>query len=416
MKRLLIILSLLSSLSFIVGLGVGGNEARGAESPDPFELASCLTEKNWIMYGRAGCSACQAEKDYFGEAFSKVIYIDCTANIENRNLCQAKGIKAYPTWEGAPAGAPQGEVQQYKGAIPLDILAGLSECTQALPSVNSSSEFLDDSETGVYYGEKKIVPELKPRQKLQIDYLKEYGAIFVAGLLSFFAPCLIPLLPTYLSIISGYTFAELYGLEFTLLRGRVFRSALFFALGFAFVFTLLGATGSIIGQLISNFMPQLLLLSGLLLIILGLMQLGIIKMPAWEFDYAWVAQRRNAKLGFISATVTGIVSALCWIPCIGPVLAGILILAADSQSVLRGITYLLVYSLGVTSPFLLASLFFPKFFDIYRERRQVLRYFSIVSGFIIIAFGLVLILDKYGDFIELYYSFVKLVPVKLPNL
>ena len=215
-------------------------------------------------------------------------------------------------------------------------------------------------------------------------------------------------MPSYLSIISGYTFAELYGLEFSLIRGRVFRSSLFFGLGFAFVFTLLGATGSIVGQFVNNQMAVLLKFSGVVMIFLGLVQLKIIKMPSWEFDYAWAVQRKLIKLGYLSAAVIGSASALCWIPCVGPILAGVLLLAGNSDSVLKGMSYLFVYSLGIMFPFLLASLFFPKFFDKYRENRQVLKYFSLVSGLIIIAFGLVLLVDKYRYFIEMYEGVIKM--------
>lgn len=361
-------------------------------------LAQCLADRNFVMYGRAGCSACAMEKSYFGEAFSKIKYVDCTANETNNRLCQSRGISAFPTWEGAPADSHPGVLKQYKGAIPLNILAEISGCDNRGPA---------------YYGDNKVIPELKPEQKLFLNYLKEYGGIFLAGLLSFFAPCLIPLFPTYISMITGYTFAELYGLEFATIRGRVFKSALFYVLGFAIVFTLLGASGAIVGRLLNQFMPYLLKLSGLGMVILGLVQLQIIKMPSWEFDYAWVSQRRNAKLGFVSAGLTGVASALCWIPCIGPILATILLLAADANSLPKGMSYLFVYSLGVMFPFLLAALYFPKFIDIYREKRGFLKFFSIISGIIIVAFGIVLVVDKYKVFIDWYYSIIKWVPVKL---
>lgn len=330
------------------------------------------------MYGRDGCSACALEKEYFGEAFQYINFVNCSESFEKRSFCDSRGISAYPTWE-----SPEGAF--YKGAIPLDKLAEISGCNESLN------------------------PDGIPRLPTVAsdDNIKEYGWVFLAGLISFFAPCLIPLMPSYLSIITGYTFSELYGLEYSLIRGRVFKNALFFVLGFAVVFTLLGVTGSVIGQFINANLPFLLKFSGLVLIFLGLIQLQVIKPPSWEFDYAWRVQRKLAKLGFASASITGVTSALCWIPCVGPILASVLLLAGNSQSVLSGMSYLFVYSLGVMLPFLLAALFFPKFFDIYRERKQMLKYFSVVSGIIIIAFGLVLVFNKYGEFINTYYSILK---------
>lgn len=397
-RIILLLLILILQFLFIWPLNSVLAQVQTQSEVDPNNLAKCLAEKKYVMYGRAGCSACALEKSYFGEAFSQIRYVDCSANEENNRICQSKGIGAYPTWEGAPKGSHPGDIKQYRGAIPLNILAEISGC---------------DSEGPAFYGDNKIIPELAPEQKLAVNYLKEYGGIFLAGILSFFAPCVIPLLPTYLSMISGYTFADLYGLEFFTIRARVFKSALFFVLGFSFVFSLLGASGAIIGQLLNQIMPYLLRLSGLLMIILGLMELQIIKKPSWEFDYAWVSQRRMAKLGFLSSSVTGIASALCWIPCIGPILATILLLAADSNSVVKGMSYLFTYSMGIMFPFLVAALFFPKFFNIYREKRGYLRFFSVAAGLIIIVFGILLLINKYQTFIDWYYSIVKWVPIKL---
>ena len=351
---------------------------------DAGRLAVCLRDKGFVMYGRAGCSACAIEKEYFGEAFADVTYIDCSA-IENQAVCQEKNIKAYPTWEDIDG-------KQYRGAIPLATLAEISGCSE-----EASLEQKEATGAGTLG-----------------SLFSEYGLIFLAGVISFFAPCVIPLFPTYLSIISGYTFAELYGLEFSRIRGRILKSVLFFVLGFSLVFTLLGASGSIIGQFISSQMPILLKFSGVIMIFLGLVQLRIIKIPSWEFDYAWAVQRRLSKLGNLTAGIVGVTSALCWIPCIGPILAGILVLSANSLSVLKGMSYLLVYSLGVMLPFFLAGLFFPRFFDIYREKREILKWFSWVSGIIIILFGLVLMSNKYADFINFYYSLLKYWPIKWP--
>lgn len=385
------------------------------KDPDPFYLAKCLTGKGFVMYGREGCSACALEKSYFGEAFSYVSFFDCQVNEGNKKICTDKGISGYPTWEDSSG-------KQYKGAIPLNVLADLSDCQQ---NVAASPVVSPVKENPIGGGEVKktggagfslmafLGATAKNSWSLFLLFISEYGGIFIAGIVSFFAPCLIPLLPTYLSVISGYTFADLYGLEFSTIRRRVFFSALFFVLGFSVLFTLIGATGTLVGQFINQWMPQLLTLSGVVMIILGLVQLHIIKIPALEFDFAWVVQRRLANLGFLSSMIIGVASALCWIPCIGPILATILVLSANSASVFKGVLYLLVYSLGIMLPFLLAALFFPSFFDFYRERRGVLRFFSAISGGIIIIFGLVLIFNKYGDFINWYNSLVNNAPVSI---
>jgi len=371
---------------------------------DPNKLATCLAGKKFVMYGRDGCSACALEKEYFGTAFSSVPYYDCEASAENRSVCDSKNIRAYPTWEDATG-------KQYKGAIPLQILAELSGCEEKIQAANTGKSLREIPQIKGFSIPLFFSSFQQSAVKIAADIIKDYGVIFLAGLISFFAPCVIPLLPSYLSIISGFTFADLYGLEFSNIRGRVFKSALFFSFGFTLLFTLLGATGLFIGQFINSQMPYLLKLSGFFLLILGLVQLHVIRIPSLEFDFAWAVQRRLTKLGFLSSGIAGITSALCWIPCVGPILATILVLSANSQSAVKGMSYLLVYSSGVMIPFLAASLFFPRFFDIYREKRSVLRFFSLAGGLIIIAFGLILIFNKYGDFINIYYSIIKFMPI-----
>lgn len=369
------------------------------ETPiDPNQLAACLAAKNFTMYGRSGCSACALEKSYFGDSFSRVPYFECDASDSNREVCDYKGISAYPTWEDASG-------KQYKGAIPLDKLAELAGCqtapteTYVLPKISAAPLFK------------------MPNTQILVQGLNTLGAIslkywaaFLAGLISFLAPCLIPLFPSYFSIITGYTFSDMYGLDSFMVKKRVFKSALFFVLGFVILFTLLGATGTIFGQFLEKYFQILLRVSGGLLVLLGLIQVGRIKIPALEFDYAWAVQRRLTKLGNFSATVAGIASALCWIPCIGPLLGGVLLLAADSKTVLEGISLLFVYSLGIGTPFILGGLFFHRVYDFFHNHRKLLNSMSKVAGVVMIAFGVIILLDKYRYYLDYYYLLIDKIP------
>src|SRR3989338_4330866 len=140
-----------------------------------------------------------------------------------------------------------------------------------------------------------------------------------------------------------------------------------------------------------------------MMVILVLMQLGRIKIPSLEFDYAWVVQQRLAKLVSLSATVAGLASALCWIPCLGPLLASVLLLSSNSKTVFEGMSLLFVYSLGVSFPFLLGGLFFHRVFDFIRNHRSLLHRISQLAGLVLIAFGAVLIMGKYSLFLYKYY-------------
>lgn len=232
-------------------------------------------------------------------------------------------------------------------------------------------------------------------------------ASFLSGLLSFFAPCLLPLFPTYFSVITGFTFSELYGLDFGRIRPRVFTSSVFFTLGFALVFTLLGATGSIFGRLLETYLPPLLRFSGAFLIILGVAQVGALKFPSFRFDFAWNVQRKLTRMGYVTAVVTGIAAALSWIPCIGPLLSPILLLASQSQTVIYGASLLFIYSLGLTLPFLLAGLYFPKIAESLQRHRLAFHRLSILAGIFLIIFGTILLIDQYRSLIDWYYTLIR---------
>jgi len=328
-------------------------------------LAECLRNKDFKMYGVARCHACDIQKGYFGEYFSLIKYINCE---KDSKLCGAKNIHAYPTWE-------DGSGKQYKGAIKPEIFVEISGCS-IQKSTARESLFLNS------------------------EIFKQLLGAFIAGILSFLAPCLLPLLPSYFTVITGFTFADLYGLDFAKIRTRVFLSAIFFITGFVLVYTMLGATGSIVGQLLDKYLNLFLKLSGIILIFLGLVQVGLIKPFSLEFDFAWRIQKRLTHLGYLTAMVTGIAAGLSWIPCVGPLLTPILILSAKSKTVLYGTLLLFVYSLGLTLPFLLGGLFFPTVIRMMQNYRQFFHRLSLTAGVFLIIFGFVLLLDKYQFVLE----------------
>lgn len=229
---------------------------------------------------------------------------------------------------------------------------------------------------------------------------------YIAGLTAFFSPCLLPLLPSYFSIITGFTFKDLYGLNFDKIRPRVFLSSLFFVLGFTIVFTLLGLTSSLIGKYLIQNIYWFIRLSGLILIILGLVQLGVFQFEALQYDYAWNVQKRLAHLGYITALATGAAFAFIWIPCLGQILGAILILASQTESVGEGGILLSTFALGLGSPFLLLGLFFPQFFKLFRDNRKTLILLSKAAGIIMIVFGIILLLDQYAWFLSFFNQFM----------
>lgn len=224
---------------------------------------------------------------------------------------------------------------------------------------------------------------------------------YIGGLVAFFSPCLIPLLPSYFSIITGYTFKDLYGLNFNRLRARIFLSSVFFVVGFSIVFSVMGMSSSLIGAFLLTYNTLFARIGGALLILLGLMQLGVFHFEFLQFDYAWNVQRKLARLGYITAFITGVTFAFIWIPCIGAVLGAILLIASTSQSGMDGFLLLMSFSLGIGTPFLLLGLFFPTVFAFFQTKKKLFHYLSIIAGIIMVCFGIILLFGYYSFFFQL---------------
>lgn len=191
-----------------------------------------------------------------------------------------------------------------------------------------------------------------------------------AGLISFLSPCVLPLVPPYLCYLTGTSLEELSGEKeiSSRLMGRVFLASLLFVLGFSTVFVALGATASVIGQMLLQNLPLLAQIAGAAIILMGLHFLGVFKFAFLNREVRYHGSGRPAGLG--GAYVIGLAFAFGWTPCIGPVLAAILAVAATSDTVGTGAFLLAVYSAGLGIPFLLAALgmrFFLRFMQRFRQ-------------------------------------------------
>ncbi|MHB9032269.1 MAG: cytochrome c biogenesis CcdA family protein [Anaerolineae bacterium] len=210
-------------------------------------------------------------------------------------------------------------------------------------------------------------------------------AAFAAGLLSFFSPCVLPLVPVYLGYMAGTAAATSHGSG----NLRLFLHAVFYVIGFSLVFVLLGAAAALIGSLSGRLLPVLIRVGGILLIILGLHLCGLIKIPFLYMD-KHLEVDRGAK-GYWASFIVGIVFAAGWTPCIGPVLASILLLAANSQTVGHGALLLAVYSLGLGIPFLVAGGLFNLILPLVRKMGRAARVFNYIGGALLIVMGFLLV-------------------------
>jgi cytochrome c-type biogenesis protein len=189
-----------------------------------------------------------------------------------------------------------------------------------------------------------------------MDINVSLGAAALAGIISFLSPCVLPLVPPYLCFISGVSLDDMTkaeGAERAKNYQRVLLAALMFVLGFTTVFVMLGATASYFGQIVRSQLPLLSQLAGVFIIMMGLHFLGIFKLGFLSREARY--HHDEKPFGLAGAYAVGLAFAFGWTPCIGPVLAAILSIAASTESVTKGAMLLAVYSLGLGIPFMIAA-------------------------------------------------------------
>ncbi|MEE9192054.1 MAG: cytochrome c biogenesis protein CcdA [Candidatus Aerophobetes bacterium] len=216
-----------------------------------------------------------------------------------------------------------------------------------------------------------------------------------AGFLSFLSPCVLPLLPSYLSFITGVSLEELIqrGKDSRMRKITIINS-LIFIFGFSLVFVLLGTSVSLAGNILFRYQIWITRIGGIFIIIFGLHLTGVLNLSLLQRDKRIHLGRR--PLGYLGSFLAGIVFAAGWSPCIGPILGAILFYAASQNSILLGISLLAVYSLGLAIPFFLSSLALQLFLEYYAKLRKHLRLVSLISGSLLIAVGVLLATNNFA--------------------
>ena len=187
-----------------------------------------------------------------------------------------------------------------------------------------------------------------------------FGAAFLAGMLSFLSPCILPIVPPYLAWLAGVSFAELQSSPAgSAAKWRVVSSSVMFVLGFATVFVALGATASIVGRTIAQYFDVLSIVAGAVILIMGLQFLGVFRLGLLYREARVQVNRKPA--GLFGAYVVGLAIAFGWTPCVGPILAAILFIAGSEETAWRGASLLAAYSVGIGLPFILAAVFASQF-------------------------------------------------------
>ena len=211
---------------------------------------------------------------------------------------------------------------------------------------------------------------------------------FFAGIISFISPCVLPLIPAYVSFICGATLNELDNKS----KNFILKKSLFFSLGFSLVFISLGATATFIGSFLLQNSKILSIGSGIIIIFFGIYLLEIIKINFLNKNFRNFNIKYSNNLLF--PFIVGVGFGFGWTPCIGPILGSILAFASMEDSIYRGISLLSLYSLGLAVPFVLSSLFFNKFLIFSRSAKNYLINIKKISGVILIITGILVITGK----------------------
>jgi cytochrome c-type biogenesis protein len=219
---------------------------------------------------------------------------------------------------------------------------------------------------------------------------------FSAGLLSFVSPCVLPLVPSYITYITGASFKELTDVTTReKLRWATIFHSLLFIMGFSMVFILMGASATYLGQLLVQYQYWIMKAGGVLIILLGIQFTGIINIPFLQIEKRF--EMRKKPLGYAGSFLVGVVFAAGWTPCIGPILSTILIYASTSKSLTTGILLLTYYSIGLGIPFFLSSLAFNSFLSAFAKIKRYLRIITILSGFFLIGIGILFLTDTFKE-------------------
>lgn len=243
-------------------------------------------------------------------------------------------------------------------------------------------------------------------------------AAFLAGVLSFISPCVLPLIPGYLSFVSGVSLEDMRGVGAVSagggaavavaapVRRRMLLTSLFFVLGFSLVFVTLGASATTLGQLVMSRLTLLGKIAGVVIIVFGLHTMGLLKI-GWLYQEKRF-QQSNRPAGLLGAMLVGIAFAFGWTPCIGPILAAILVIAGAQETVGQGIQLLAIYSAGLAIPFMLTTLAIDRFFAAFARIRRHYHAIEVASGVLLVVIGVLIFTNNLtiiGRFLEPYLPY-----------
>jgi cytochrome c-type biogenesis protein len=226
---------------------------------------------------------------------------------------------------------------------------------------------------------------------------------FWGGIISFASPCVLPLLPSYLTFITGISFEDLTGEDREGIRRATVLHSLAFIAGFTVVFVAMGALFGILGETLFEFRDVVRRVGAVLIILFGIYITGLVRIPFLDMEKK--VHLRDKPAGYLGSAFVGITFAAGWSPCLGPIVGSILGLAmiGSSMNAGYGILLLFVYSIGLGLPFLVSSLAFNTFLSFFNRFKRFIPVVNIVSGLILVAIGVFLLITDFDTLMNLMY-------------
>jgi cytochrome c-type biogenesis protein len=232
------------------------------------------------------------------------------------------------------------------------------------------------------------------------------AAAMLAGLASFISPCVLPLVPSYLSFLTGTSIEDLKAVKPAQERARVMGHALAFISGFTLIFMLLGLSSSALGGLFADHKNAIERIGGAAIIVLGLNMIGVFRIPVLAMDKRFHLQLHGRKQSFWLSFVVGLAFAAGWTPCIGPILSGIILLASQ-QDIPQATLLLFVYSMGLAIPFFVAAVAVTQSLALLNRLKGVLRAVEVTSGAVLVATGFIIATNSFERIVGIFYQYVR---------
>jgi cytochrome c-type biogenesis protein len=226
-----------------------------------------------------------------------------------------------------------------------------------------------------------------------------YPAAILAGLMSFFSPCVLPLIPAYFTFISGASLEELTSNKAAALKTKVMVSTALFVLGFSLVFIIMGTSASFLGTLFATYKEYFRIVGGGIVILLGIHLTGLFRIRWLDIEKRMHMNKKPIHV--LGAFIIGMAFGAGWTPCVGPLLGAILIMAGSQETIWQGSALLAVYSMGLAIPFLVISAFIHLILQWLKKMTAVMRYLNPAAGILLIVVGVFLITDNLNYFVQI---------------